>query len=199
MSERREFDVIDAAARTLRSPVVVDPAAKQRLVAALRDSPVPRVGAGRRAWHWIARPRPVMVSPLWTAAAAVLIMIGVFRAAIGWERTGEQPAAVPPAPGGPAVAAASNLHAVQFVLVAPGAASVALVGDFNGWDTGETPLAPSASGGLWSVEVPLAPGRHVYSFVVDGRRWIPDPSAARAPDSDFGTPSSVVLVGERSL
>jgi 1,4-alpha-glucan branching enzyme len=74
---------------------------------------------------------------------------------------------------------------------------VALVGDFNDWDTGATQLRTTASGGLWTVEVPLAPGRHRYAFVVDGEEWRPDPAAPRAPGADFGTPSSVVTVVER--
>jgi len=58
-----------------------------------------------------------------------------------------------------------------------------------------TPLHTAAAGGLWAVTVPLAPGRYRYAFVVDGKRWQPDPSAPPAPDDEFGSPSSVVTVG----
>jgi hypothetical protein len=50
---------------------------------------------------------------------------------------------------------------------------------------------------MWTVEVPLAPGRHRYAFVVDDETWLPDPTAPRAPGADFGAPSSVVTVAER--
>jgi 1,4-alpha-glucan branching enzyme len=83
---------------------------------------------------------------------------------------------------------------VQFVLVAPDARRVALVGDFNDWDPAATPLRASA-GGAWSAAVQLSPGRHRYAFVVDGVRWLADPAAPPAPDDDFGTPGSVVTVG----
>jgi hypothetical protein len=83
----------------------------------------------------------------------------------------------------------------QFVLAAPGASRVALVGDFNAWDTAATPLVRVPSSGIWTVTVPLAPGRHTYAFMVDGTAWTLDPRAPTAQDPDFGTPSSVVLVG----
>jgi Carbohydrate-binding module 48 (Isoamylase N-terminal domain) len=87
-------------------------------------------------------------------------------------------------------------QSVRFALVAPGASRVSLVGDFNQWDAQATPMRQVGDGRLWLVEVPLAPGRHVYAFVVDGD-VTPDPSAPRAGEEDFGTPSSVVLVGAR--
>jgi 1,4-alpha-glucan branching enzyme len=82
---------------------------------------------------------------------------------------------------------------VRFVFVAPYASRVALVGDFNKWNPNVMPMRRSADGRAWMIDVPLAPGRHVYSFVVDGD-LAPDPAAPRAGDDDFGVPSSVVLV-----
>lgn len=83
----------------------------------------------------------------------------------------------------------------QFVLDAPRASRVALVGDFNGWSAAATPLARVSSSGLWTVMVQLTPGRHTYAFMVDDSAWTLDPRAPTAQDSDFGTPNSVVLVG----
>ena len=85
---------------------------------------------------------------------------------------------------------------VQFVLVAPSASRVALVGDFNNWDAAATPLREASAEGVWSVTLPLTPGRHIYAFVVDDSKWVPDPSAARAPEDDFGVPNSVIVVGD---
>ena len=48
---------------------------------------------------------------------------------------------------------------------------------------------------VWTVTLSVTPGRHVYSFVVDGERWIADPRAPRATDTDFGRPGSVLFVG----
>jgi 1,4-alpha-glucan branching enzyme len=81
------------------------------------------------------------------------------------------------------------------VLEAPRASRVALVGDFNAWDAAATPLARMSSSGIWTVTIPLTPGRHTYAFMVDDTAWTLDPRAPTAQDPDFGTPSSVVLVG----
>jgi hypothetical protein len=87
---------------------------------------------------------------------------------------------------------------VQFVLSAPRASRVTLVGDFNEWDVDATPMHMRRGTGLWTVSVPLPTGRHVYAFVVDGDEWVADPSAPRVAVDAFGAPNSVVIVG-RSL
>ena len=85
--------------------------------------------------------------------------------------------------------------AVQFVLDAQRARTVALVGDFNDWDTASTPLVRDSVTGVWSTVVNVTPGRHVYAFVVDGERWTLDPRAPKTKDADYGTEQSVIIVG----
>ena len=91
--------------------------------------------------------------------------------------------------------AANPADTLQFVLVAPQAASVALVGDFNDWDPARSPM--QTAHGVWATVVRLAPGRYRYAFLVNGVEWRADPSAPAAKDDEFGTPSSVVTVGGR--
>jgi hypothetical protein len=100
------------------------------------------------------------------------------------------------------VAAAASARAlqeaplkVQFVLDAKRATSVAIVGDFNGWDGSATPLGRDSTTGVWSALVDVRPGRHLYAFLVDGKTLTLDPNAPRAKDSDYGTEQSVVIVG----
>lgn len=95
------------------------------------------------------------------------------------------------APADPSV----RLVSVQFVLDArevAGASTVSVVGDFNNWDVRATPM--TLDRGAWSVSLPTTQGRHVYAFVIDGERWIADPRAPKATDSDFGRPGSVIIV-----
>jgi 1,4-alpha-glucan branching enzyme len=84
---------------------------------------------------------------------------------------------------------------VQFVFDAKRASSVAVVGDFNGWDGSATPLERDSNSGVWSALVDVRPGRHLYAFLVDGKTLTLDPNAPRAKDSDYGTEQSVVIVG----
>jgi 1,4-alpha-glucan branching enzyme len=129
----------------------------------------------------------IQLSPLGGLAAAALlvaVLLGVIRIA---GPDGSQPTAdadVRSAAGEP----------TQFVLVAPEAASVAVVGDFNDWSFSATPLARQAGDGMWWVTLPLRPGRYRYAFVVDGTRWRSDPNAPAAED-EFGRPNSVVTIG----
>lgn len=83
---------------------------------------------------------------------------------------------------------------IRFVLVAPGAAKVSIVGDFNSWDPKATPLKTARDGSTWLIDMPLTTGRHVYAFMVDGD-IVADPSAPRVVDRDFGVQNSVILVG----
>ncbi len=97
----------------------------------------------------------------------------------------------------PVADAASDQPLVRFELSAPTASRVVLVGSFNRWNPGATPLERDPATGKWMVSLRLPPGRHVYAFVVDGDVTA-DPAAPRAADADFGTPNSVVLVSGRS-
>jgi len=84
---------------------------------------------------------------------------------------------------------------VQFVLDAPRAKRVAVVGDFNAWDGTSNPLVRDSASGVWSAIVPVTPGRHVYAFLVDDTAWTLDPRAPKTKDADYGTQQSVVIVG----
>lgn len=84
---------------------------------------------------------------------------------------------------------------VQFVLVAPDAKTVQVVGDFNGWDGKHAQYAAeNRGGGVWSLTTPIPPGHHRYAFLVDDSLWVPDPAALRVADEDFGLPNSALVV-----
>lgn len=84
----------------------------------------------------------------------------------------------------------------QFVFEHREAAEISLVGDFNDWSVGATPLTRLPNG-LWTATVPLPPGRHVYAFVLDGTLFVADPRAPKAGDADYGREGSVVMVFAR--
>jgi len=174
-------DELERSVATLRSePAGMGQGFDARVMAAIRRSPRWRLRAAR-AW-WL-RPRPVPVSPFGA-------LLGVAAAALALALVLQQR----PAQG----ALERPTIVARFVLAAPGASRVDLVGDFNGWSAGTTPLRPVGSTGVWTVEVPLAAGAHEYAFVVDGREWRADPAAPRASRDDYGQPNSVITVGAHS-
>ena len=72
--------------------------------------------------------------------------------------------------------------------------SVSLAGDFNGWSQVATPLKRNSSG-LWSTDI-VAPraGRFEYKFIINGQRWMEDPSnGMKAPDN-YGGLNSVLVI-----
>ena len=89
-------------------------------------------------------------------------------------------------------AVAESGNAVLFLMPAPGAQSVTVVGNFNDWEA--TPLSDDDGDGIWTASIPLSPGRYEYAFVVDGRWWGQDPLADEYVRS-FGDYSSVRYVG----
>lgn len=171
-------DMVDSVAQELRRPLRVD--------AALFDARVmDEVLQSRRGLRdrlaSLARKRSFSVSPLGALAAACLFAAVVVGGVLSMQR---------------ARTTVSGAPVVRFGFVAPRASSVALVGDFNDWDPKATPLHAAAAGGVWSVEVPINPGRHLYAFVVDGTIWRPDPAAPPAYGEDFGEPNSALTVAD---
>lgn len=164
----------------------------RRVMDAVRAEPLP--GTVSAWWASLRRPREMSISPLGALAMAAGLAALVLGSAItvsSWRFGVEQGA------GGVASGGGADLRPVQFVLVMPAARTVTLVGDFNDWEPDGLPMQRSAAEGVWSVTLPLAPGRYRYSFVVDGTRWYADPGAPRAIEDDFGRPNSILTVGEQ--
>ncbi|HJU64215.1 MAG TPA: isoamylase early set domain-containing protein, partial [Gemmatimonadaceae bacterium] len=166
----------------------------ERVMAAIRGESRPSRRRPLPAlWRWLRQPRPLMVSPLGGLALAAGIAAVIVVANIGGEAGDDsEPTRAAAAPA----TATDTVRLVQFVLVAPNASSVSLVGDFNDWSVSSTPMNRASRDGVWSVGVPLAEGRYTYTFVVDGTKWVADPGAPPAVDDDFGRPSSVITVGD---
>ena len=191
-------ELIERAAETLRRPVKIDPAVDARVMATVHALPRHQAPRARGWWAWLTEARTVRVSPLAAFAAAAVIVVAAVGVVPRLTSTGSPgpasaPVAMTPDTAAP-LAAGDSAHLVQFVFVAPTAQSVSLVGDFNNWEMGATPLAAGPTRSVWTVRVRLPNGRHRYAFVVDDSTWAADPSAPPAAGDDFGVPSSVVTV-----
>lgn len=194
---------VERIADLLRDEVPIRAAWRGQLLRGVAQLPTPAVVIESTERRWRLRP----ITAIAAALVCVLVGAGAAAAILGIGRRVLAPnadlttmTATMPLPGDPAaanVAMHRDRQQVRFVLVAPYAMRVSLVGDFNGWNASTMPMRRSADGQAWLLEVPLPPGRHVYAFVVDGDVTA-DPAAPRAGD-DFGVPSSVILVtGQRT-
>ncbi|HET9948247.1 MAG TPA: glycogen-binding domain-containing protein [Longimicrobiales bacterium] len=151
---------------------------------------VPERSALSRLLSWLVSPAPVRVPPLAAglavAAVAALLLVPGRGAAPAPDGNG--------ASGPVAGVEAEPVVYVQFVLEAPGASSVAVAGDFSGWEPSFA-LEDADGDGVWSGRVPVRPGVHAYMFVIDGTTWQTDPNAERYRDDGFGNRNAVLAVG----
>jgi hypothetical protein len=185
-------DIIERVAKALKEPVRTDPDIVNRVMSQIGELPVPgrRVPMYRYIFDWLRQPRTIRLSPL-----GGLALVGGIAAVVlvGSQLVAPREIAFPTETA--AVGAGAEAAVIQFVLVAPGAASVAVVGDFNDWNVSATPLVRSEGDGMWAVTVPLSPGRYRYAFLVNGTTWLKDPHAASAVEDEFGRANSVLTIG----
>ena len=85
---------------------------------------------------------------------------------------------------------------VQFSLrISDGKAhTVAIAGDFNGWNPQANLLEDPEGDGIWTGILRLEPGRYEYMFVLDGEKWFPDPNALRYVKDGFGNRNAILEI-----
>lgn len=154
------------------APLVVQRLRPRRPIPAARQRGVPNVAS------WLWRPREVSLAwrPAYGVAAAALVAV-----LMTWQALWRSPSASSDNPK----------IFTQFVLKAPEARAVSLAGDFTDWKPAY--VMQQSEPGVWTVVVPLAPGVHTYSFVVDGERWVPDPEAPPVADGFGGVNSRLAV------
>jgi 1,4-alpha-glucan branching enzyme len=62
--------------------------------------------------------------------------------------------------------AAAGEDGTQFAVWAPNARRVSVIGDFNGWRDGATPLAARGASGLWEGFVPRVGPGALYKYAI---------------------------------
>ncbi len=170
MSER-QTEGLEPVLRELRKPVRFSASFNTRVLEAVR-------AVAAQPMRLVVGLSPIPQWRMWTAFAAVAA--GVVALLVV-----------------PAIRKGHPQH-VQFVLVAPEAKTVKVVGDFNGWNTAHPAFdATNRGGGVWSVTAPVTPGYHRYAFLVDDSLWVSDPAAPRAGDDDAGNPNSAIVVEDQ--
>jgi 1,4-alpha-glucan branching enzyme len=107
--------------------------------------------------------------------------------------TAAKPPAAKPAAKPAGAAPAAGADGVTFTYRGDGG-SVAVAGEFNGWNTSADPMAQQADGS-WTLVKKLDPGRYAYKFVIDGGTWKEDPTAAEFVDDGYGGKNSILVVG----
>ena len=169
---------LEMIVQDLQRPVILDESFERRVMVRVRRLYAEKK---KRSRGWTAIGATIAHRPAWAALIAAGIVAiataGVLKA---------RPHRDLVIGGGP--------EPVKFVLVAPGAKSVAVVGDFNNWGLNDSALRATSNQGVWSVTASVPAGVHRYAFVVNGKQWMADPTASRSSGDDFGMPSSALVV-----
>lgn len=80
----------------------------------------------------------------------------------------------------------------RFVIYRPDVTQVELAGSFSEWR--RIPMEEIGTSGYWEVELPLPPGEHRFSYILEGDEKMADPTVTTKERDDFGGENSVLLV-----
>ena len=87
---------------------------------------------------------------------------------------------------------------VTFTISGIEAKSIAVAGDFNGWNTSTNQLEDPEGDGIWTGKIYLKPGRYEYMLVVDDAKWVTDPNAKVYVNDGFGSKNAVLFINNNS-
>lgn len=82
---------------------------------------------------------------------------------------------------------------VTFIIEAPAASEIYLVGEFNDWVADEGSRLQHAENGCWEKRMELPPGTYRYKFLVDGE-WSIDHRNQTVESNEFGSFDSIIRI-----
>ncbi len=165
-------------ARTLESALQLDPppALYGTVMRAIsRPSMKSRAPLFRMLW------KPL---PYGAACAALFLCVFFYFYSIGPQTVSRTPPVSSSSTGPEEVTA-------HFEITSAGARRVALVGDFNGWDTERHTLTKTDED-TWKIDLRIPKGCYQYLFLVDGMEWKTDSCRTELVPDGFGGFNTVI-------
>ncbi len=127
--------------------------------------PVVTVAPRERKWRFSWRPAGVFAAGLATAVLIILLLL-------------------------PTKQRLSAAH--RFVIYQPGVKQVAITGTFTDWKA--VPMKKAGRSGYWEITLDLPAGEYRYSYILEGKRQLADPTVLTREKDDFGGENSVLEV-----
>lgn len=184
---------IDSSVAELRGEVAPDLSARVMAQISATPRPAPRASRAEKAAGLLRRlfwePHTLVFRPVYGWSVAILLAAALF-----WEAPIDAP--VSPVHTAAATAEEPAIY-VQFRLTAPEADQVQLAGSFTDWQP-QIELHQSAPG-VWTAMVPLDPGVHDYTYVVNGDQWVVDFAAPQVDDGFGGLNNQIALLEPETL
>ncbi len=156
---------------------------EERIVTEISNR-LPCQGGWERVKEFFTAPRKQRINQLLVVGATAVIFL-IFGVALG-NRIADR------LPDEAVVLTGAEPNGIVFALLAPGAQEIQIAGTFTRW--GKISLIDADGDGIWTISIELAPGRHEYAFIVDGRWFGQDPMADDFVRS-FGYYNSVRYIG----
>src|SRR5690606_22474031 len=89
-----------------------------------------------------------------------------------------------------------GVHGVRFVVWAPNARRVSVVGNFNSWDGRRHPMRLHPGAGIWEIVIPRLEAGEVYKYEVLGREGLlPLKADPVALQTEHAPPTGSVVAG----
>jgi uncharacterized membrane protein len=194
MSDLENTTLPDWAVGELKRPVQGTHEQRQRIMELVRSAERPRRRTTAAYYpRWFRRG---LLSPAGAAiAAAFTAMVSFFglpqnndhSSAFFTEATVIKDTVVSSTVTGRIASAITDtLRIVRFVINAPGATRVALLGEFNAWSKTANWLTQDEKTGMWIARLAVPRGAERYAFVVDGDEWVGAPSPNRISLDSMG-------------
>jgi len=80
----------------------------------------------------------------------------------------------------------------RFVIYQPGIKQVAITGGFTNWKA--VPMNRAGNSGYWEITFDLPAGEYRFSYILEGKRQLADPTILTREKDDFGGENSVLEV-----
>ncbi|MBN2059058.1 MAG: glycogen-binding domain-containing protein [Deltaproteobacteria bacterium] len=84
----------------------------------------------------------------------------------------------------------------RFVIYLPGVNQVEIAGSFSDWD--RIPMQRTGDSGYWEVHLDLPAGEHQFTYIVDHRERLADPTIRTREKDGFGGYNSILYVGDKA-
>lgn len=84
----------------------------------------------------------------------------------------------------------------RFVIYEPDASRVEIAGSFTDWK--RIPLDKTGDSGYWELTMTLPEGEHHFSYILEGRQRVADPTIRTREPDDFGGYNSILRVGDKA-
>ena len=84
----------------------------------------------------------------------------------------------------------------RFVIYLPDVNQVEIAGSFTSWK--RIPMQRAGDSGYWEVHLALPEGEHQFTYIVDGRQRLADPTIQTREQDDFGGYNSILFVEDQA-